>query len=184
MSEATLDVKTIQEFVPEFEIASSADRAEVQEQLGRVPRGMVGVARRLKNREIAVVVTAPWVEVTRHGEVRQEPFPTTFYLSNPELVARLSKLEANGVMKDFETELAGDTDLSASYLKAHRAYINFRDQILAPMLELQPLSRTHSDFSSGGMPSRVKCLHALSGHFLATGDNPIGERALRMINLL
>jgi hypothetical protein len=36
------------------------------------------------------------------------------------------------------------------------------------------------DYSAGGMPTRVKCLHALVGHSLAAGPgvNPIGDRAL------
>ena len=34
--------------------------------------------------------------------------------------------------------------------------------------------------SAGGMPKRVKCLHALVGHALAAGGgvNPIGDMAL------
>jgi hypothetical protein len=34
--------------------------------------------------------------------------------------------------------------------------------------------------SAGGMPARIKCLHALSGHALAAGAgvNPIGDLAL------
>src|SRR4029453_19311464 len=34
--------------------------------------------------------------------------------------------------------------------------------------------------SAGGMPDRVKCLHALAGHALAAGPgvNPIGDRAV------
>jgi hypothetical protein len=34
--------------------------------------------------------------------------------------------------------------------------------------------------SAGGMPTRVKCLHALAGHALAAGAgvNPIGDLAL------
>ena len=36
--------------------------------------------------------------------------------------------------------------------------------------------------SAGGMPTRVKCLHALAGHALAAGAgvNPIGDRALEL----
>jgi len=36
--------------------------------------------------------------------------------------------------------------------------------------------------SAGGMPTRVKCLHALAGHALAAGPgvNPIGDRALEL----
>ena len=40
-----------------------------------------------------------------------------------------------------------------------------------------------SGVSAGGMPTRVKCLHALVGHSLAAGPgvNPIGDRALAML---
>jgi hypothetical protein len=36
--------------------------------------------------------------------------------------------------------------------------------------------------SAGGMPTRVKCLHALAGHALAAGHgvNPIGDIALEL----
>jgi hypothetical protein len=34
--------------------------------------------------------------------------------------------------------------------------------------------------SAGGMPTRVKCLHALAGHAMAAGPgvNPVGDLAL------
>ena len=37
--------------------------------------------------------------------------------------------------------------------------------------------------SAGGMPTRVKCLHALLGHALAAGPgvNPIGDLTLALI---
>jgi hypothetical protein len=35
--------------------------------------------------------------------------------------------------------------------------------------------------SAGGMPSRVKCLHALVAHELATGMNPFGREALEAV---
>ena len=40
-----------------------------------------------------------------------------------------------------------------------------------------------NDFSAGGMPTRVKCLHALVGHSLAKGPgvNPIGDLALEAL---
>ena len=40
------------------------------------------------------------------------------------------------------------------------------------------------DFSAGGMPTRIKCLHALVGHALAAGPgvNPVGDLALSMMD--
>ena len=37
--------------------------------------------------------------------------------------------------------------------------------------------------SAGGMPTRVKCLHALVGHALVAGPgvNPVGDRALELL---
>ena len=37
--------------------------------------------------------------------------------------------------------------------------------------------------SAGGMPSRVKCLHALVAHSLAAGEgvNPLGDEAVRVL---
>jgi hypothetical protein len=39
------------------------------------------------------------------------------------------------------------------------------------------------DISAGGMPTRVKCLHALAAHALAKGPgvNPFGDEALEAI---
>jgi hypothetical protein len=40
-----------------------------------------------------------------------------------------------------------------------------------------------SGISAGGMPARVKCLHALVGHSLAVGRgvNPFGDEALDLL---
>jgi hypothetical protein len=39
--------------------------------------------------------------------------------------------------------------------------------------------------SAGGMPDRVKCLHALVAHSLAAGEglNPLGDEALREVGM-
>jgi uncharacterized protein len=39
--------------------------------------------------------------------------------------------------------------------------------------------------SAGGMPDRVKCLHALVAHSLAVGSgvNPLGDEALKKIGM-
>jgi hypothetical protein len=60
----------------------------------------------------------------------------------------------------------------AQYARAHEQYIADRDSV-GEVPEL-------SGVSAGGMPTRVKCLHALIGHALAAGPgvNPIGDLAL------
>ena len=63
-----------------------------------------------------------------------------------------------------------DRELAAGYLAAHEAYLATRDA-----RDVLPTRMT-----AGGMPDRVKCLHALAAHALAAGRgvNPIGDRAV------
>lgn len=93
------------------------------------------------------------------------PFPTTFWLSCPLAGRAIGRLEASGIMRELTAELARDDDLAQAYGGAHDRYVAARDR-LGPAVPGDP--------SAGGMPGRVKCLHALYGHHLATRDNPIG----------
>ncbi|MFP3787349.1 DUF501 domain-containing protein, partial [Burkholderia sp. SIMBA_024] len=62
--------------------------------------------------------------------------------------------------------------VAAGYLAAHEAYLADRGRF-GDVPEIDGIS-------AGGMPTRVKCLHALAGHALAAGPgvNPIGDIAL------
>lgn len=144
---------------------TSEDIATVSEQLGREARGVVGIAARDRDGVPAVVATAPRLP-------DGSPFPTFYYLCHPEAVAAASRLEAAGVMAEFNAMLAEDEDLRAQYQRAHESYIRDRDA-LDDVPEI-------AGVSAGGMPTRVKCLHALMGHALAAGPgvNPIGDLAL------
>src|SRR5690606_25427736 len=95
-----------------------------------------------------------------------------YYLTHPEAVAAASRLEARGEMVRYNELLADDEDLRMKYEAAHKAYIADRDEA-GQVDEL-------AGVSAGGMPTRVKCLHALIGHALAAGPgiNPIGDLAL------
>jgi uncharacterized protein len=134
-------------------------------QLGRPVRGVLGIAARCACGAPAVLATRPRLE-------DGTPFPTLYYLSLPSAVAAMSTLEAAGAMARWQAQLAGDPALQAGYAKAHAAYLADRASIEAvPEIE---------GVSAGGMPSRVKCLHALAAHSLAAGSgvNPIGDLAL------
>lgn len=153
---------------PPFAPPTEAEIHQVTEQLGRPARGVVGIAARNDLGEPTVVATAPRLD-------DGTPFPTLYYLCHPELVARASALEADGAMARLNEMLAADEELRASYSRAHQSYIADRDA-LAAVEELDGVS-------AGGMPSRVKCLHALVAHSLAAGPgvNPIGDIALAVI---
>lgn len=144
------------------------DRQIVELQLGRMPRGVVGIAARCVCGAPVVVTTAPRLP-------DGSPFPTLYYLSHPVAVKGCSVLEAQHWMDDLNSELSHDDDLRTHYERAHDLYIAEREKIQ------QVPEIAH--FSAGGMPERVKCLHAVLAHTLAVGPgiNPIGDRVLRRL---
>lgn len=156
-------------------LASKADLEIVRQQLGRIPRGVLGIAARSVTGEPLVIATAPRLE-------DGSPFPTTYYLTHPAYVAECSRLEASGIMAEWTQELAENEELAAQYLAAHRAYLSDRKS-MGDEAGIEFVEEI-ADFSAGGMPNRVKCLHALVGHALAAGPgvNPIGDRAIERMN--
>ena len=104
------------------------------------------------------------------------PFPTLYYLTQPAVTAAVSTLEATGLMAQLQERLAQEPELQAQYQLAHESYLAEREAIL----EVEEIK----NFSAGGMPERVKCLHALVGHSLAKGKgvNPIGDIALENLS--
>ncbi|MDQ1712830.1 MAG: uncharacterized protein QOE45_2280 [Frankiaceae bacterium] len=141
---------------------AEADRAAVEAQLGRTPRGLRAVAHRCSCGLPDVVETEP---VLADGT----PFPTLYYLTCPRAASAVGRLEASGLMASMTSRLAADADLADAYAAAHADYLARRDAI-------HPLG---TDVSAGGMPVRVKCLHVLVAHELAVpGANPFGREAL------
>lgn len=147
---------------------SSSDVDALREQLGRVPRGVVGIAARCACGRPAVVRTAPRLP-------DGSPFPTTYYLTHPAAVKGCSTLEAEHLMEEFNARLAADEALADAYAAAHEDYLARRAELGRPE-EIEGVS-------AGGMPTRVKCLHALVGHALSAGRgvNPIGDLTLAVL---
>ena len=141
------------------------DAAAISAQINREPRGVIEVAHRCGCGAPDVIKTSPRLP-------DGTPFPTMFYLTCPRAASYIGTLEANGVMKQFEDELAQDPQLAQQYQKAHELYLAEREQI-AHVEEI-------AGITAGGMPDRVKCLHSLIAHSLAAGDgvNPLGDEAL------
>ena len=78
-------------------------------------------------------------------------------------------------MGRMTARLGEDRDLAAAYRRAHQSYLEDRERYG----RLDEIARV----SAGGMPDRVKCLHALVAHALAAGPgvNPLGDEALEAI---
>lgn len=145
---------------------TDADVAAITGQLGRPPRGLLAVVARCPSGHPAAVRTSPRLP-------DGAPFPTLYYLTCPRLCSLVGTLEAGGVMREMSERLAAEPDLAAAYRGAHLAYLADRDAI----------ERLGTDFSAGGMPDRVKCLHALLAHALAVGPgvNPFGDETLALV---
>ncbi|RBO92821.1 DUF501 domain-containing protein [Nocardia puris] len=137
----------------------------VAAQLGREPRGVLAIAYRTPDGVPAVVKTAPRLP-------DGTPFPTLYYLTDPRLTAEASRQESAGVMREMTERLAADPELAATYRAAHESYLAERDAI----------ESLGTDFTGGGMPDRVKCLHVLIAHSLAKGPgvNPFGDESVAL----
>lgn len=144
---------------------NAADTSAIEAQLGRTPRGSVGVAHRCECGSPTVVQTLPRLP-------DGTPFPTMYYLTCPRLSSVIGTLESSGLMKEMEQRLKDDPELAASYRAAHESY-------LAARLDLGQVEEIDG-ISAGGMPDRVKCLHVLAAHALAAGPgvNPLGDEVL------
>lgn len=145
------------------------DIEEVSRQLGRPARGITEIVSRCVCGRPLVVKTTPRLD-------DGTPFPTLYYLTQPAATAAISTLEASGFMAELQEQMAASNELQAHYLAAHKSYLAERDQ-LEVVEEL-------TNFSAGGMPERVKCLHALVAHSLAKGPgiNPMGDSALEALD--
>ncbi len=140
-------------------------------QLGRPPRGVTAVAHRCPCGLPDVVQTAPRLP-------DGTPFPTLYYLTCPRAAAAVSRLEAAGVMRDMterlRTRLASCAAATRPPTRTTWPAATPRPGAAGAWSRCRPARRR-----AGGMPDRVKCLHALVAHELAVpGANPLGREAL------
>lgn len=150
----------------------SKDVETVEKQLGRPPRALRRVAHRCPCGNPDVVETAPRL-------ADGTPFPTVYYLTCPRAASAVGTLESSGLMREMQARLPEDPELAAAYRAAHDSYLARRDEI-AREEGIEPLPPGMQ--SAGGMPERVKCLHALVAHELAEpGTNPFGREALEAL---
>ncbi|MFP7695779.1 DUF501 domain-containing protein [Trueperella sp. LYQ143] len=163
-----IDESTLRRVAAHASALRPDDVAILRAQLGRFPRGLVGIGARCVCGNPAVTITYPQLP-------DGSPFPTLFYLTLPELVRDISRLESTGQMVEFNERLAVDEDYRHAHERAHRSYLE-RRSLLADVPQI-------ANFSAGGMPDRVKCLHALAGYALAVGAGivPVGDETLARV---
>jgi len=133
-----------------------SDRALVERQLGRPPRAFRRVVVRCPFGRPAVTEQSPYDD-------RGEPFPTTYWLTCPHLVAQVSRLEAAGGVERWTRVAADDPELRASLERAN---------------EQQRRLRPELDVGVGGARAgagSLKCLHAHVAFALARPGYVLGE---------
>ena len=162
-----------------MEPISLADERIIAEQLGRRPRGLLGVEHRCSYGYPQVILV--------HPLSGGAPFPTTFWLTCPFLVKKISRLEAAGWVKELERRVERDPPLAASLSMAHWSYIEERRCLLTEK-ERAALAEAGTADSLltkgiGGIADlrHIKCLHLHAAHALAR-ENPIGEIVLAMLS--
>jgi uncharacterized protein len=152
---------------PDASYDAQLSRPDIDEHDAELAARMIG--RPLRGRS-AVAVRCGWglPAVLRVSPQLDDgtPFPTMFWLSCPIANKHVGRLEADGVMAGLADRLQREPELAASYRAAAGRYVAARNRLGEPV--------PRGD-AAGGMPDRVKCLHSLYGHYLATRDNPIGE---------
>jgi uncharacterized protein len=145
--------------------AGAADRRLIEAQIGRDVRGSVAVASRCRYGLPAVVRTAPLLP-------DGTPFPTLYWLACPAARVAVGRLEAAGWNALLSERVAADPELAAAHAAAHAGYLAQRDA-MAPL---------PGDPGVGGLPGRVKCLHALYAHQAATGTDPVGRIVSQVVD--
>ena len=136
-----------------------------------------------------VAVVAPLIWGDGKPGRRPEPFPTTFWLTCPYLVAEVSALESAGWIGRLEQEVGRGGRLAQELVQAHQEAARIR-RALACHQAVQELSRISPEavrrlFDSGvagiRYPLGIKCLHAHLAHHLALSGNPIGRRTVELL---
>lgn len=147
-------------------------RAIISEQLGRPPRGIEAVAAVDGQGTPLVLRMAPIVD--------GKPFPTLYWLCSERLKIDISRIEAQGVIKQLEARLRQDPEFLATYHASHRDYVETRWRYMsdAQRHEVGRLGYEGvlRERGIGGIANwdQVRCLHTQYAHHLC-GHNAIGQ---------
>jgi exopolyphosphatase/guanosine-5'-triphosphate,3'-diphosphate pyrophosphatase len=100
------------------------------------------------------------------------PFPTTFWLTCPDAVRAVSRLESEGWIARLNERIEADPAFAEAVARAHAEYARERARDL-------PGAEMHGGV--GGTRTGVKCLHAHYANHLAGGDDVVGARVAETI---
>ena len=135
------------------------DIEQVRQQLGREPTTPFTVVARCGPGHPLVIRNEPL-------DADGRPFPTLFWLTCPDAVRAVARLESSGEIARFNLRAETDASFAAELARAHEEYAAERARSLPDAAEWGGV---------GGTRAGVKCLHAHYAHFLAGGDDPVGR---------
>ena len=111
--------------------------------------------------------------------VDDKPFPTLFWLLDPDLCYRIDQLEASGLIKQLQQRIDQDTAVQAAMGNDHRAHIQLREDYMSPQVRQRlhelGFSEVLKSKGIGGIAdySRIRCLHTWYGAHLVV-PNTVG----------
>lgn len=147
------------------------DLDAVARQLGRSPRALRRIAARCPFGLPAVTEQEPYDDEGR-------PFPTTYYLTCPHVVASVARLEAAGGVERWSEAAQADEVLQASLLRATEEQRAVRRLLAAGRTGRDEGASLELGIGGTGSPERLKCLHAHAAFALARPGYELGERIL------
>jgi hypothetical protein len=153
---------------PSYWDTPTHDESEyVQECIGKKVRGDFRIACRNEHGQPSVIENAPFF-------YDGTPMPTHYWLIDPALSHDVALIESSGGVDEVEDEYGLDR-----IAEIHHRYEQERDSFIA-----QNFDGPRPSGGVGGTRRGVKCLHAHVAHFLATGDDFIGQWTMEKIKTM
>lgn len=147
---------------------SDDDKAVVERQIGRPPRAFLRVVVRCPWGRPAVTEQAPY-------DLNGEPFPTTYYLTCPQLVAAIARIEAEGGVARWTAAVERDPELAADLEQANAEQRDLRRQLAAGRVGPDGGASLELGIGGAGGGAGLKCLHAHAAYALARPGYELGE---------
>ena len=151
---------------------SETQRQRVNELLGREARGLRAIPVKDANGQPRVIQVA--------SLVAGKPFPTLFWLVDPDLNYRIDQMEAAGLIAQLQARIDDDPELQARMREDHRAHVALRNSLMSEEEREQLQTLDYYDSLQtrgiGGIenPCRIRCLHTWYAAHLVV-SNTVGE---------
>ncbi|MFT4518264.1 MAG: hypothetical protein ACI9JM_000645 [Halioglobus sp.] len=139
--------------------------------LGRQPRGLEEIAVARADGQPMVIRVASLVD--------DKPFPTLYWLIDPDICYRIDQAEAGGLIKAFQQRVDEGTELQKAMREDHQKHIQQRQTYMSVEIEQKLKTLNYGSVMAtkgiGGIGdfSRIRCLHTWYGAHLVAA-NTIG----------